>query len=99
MVPDSSRLLTRLCRHEPAAPALFAETRLCTQEPAVPALLDELLAIVKSLGRLAAVAKQRTEVMKAQLRRPPILRLTPSHFNPFPLPAAAPPPPPHTQPQ
>ena len=48
VVPESSRLLTRLCRHELAAPALFAETRLCTQEPVVPALLDEQLAIVKS---------------------------------------------------
>ena len=42
VVPESSRLLTRLCRHELAAPpALSAETRLCTQEPAVGVLLDE----------------------------------------------------------
>ena len=48
VVPESSRLLTRLCRHELAAPpALSAETRLCRQEPAVAALLDAPLAIVK----------------------------------------------------
>ena len=42
VVPESSRLLTRLCRHELAAPpAMSAETRLCTQEPAVGVLLDE----------------------------------------------------------
>ena len=75
VVPESSRLLTRLCRHELAAPALFAETRLCTQEPVVPALLDEQLAIVKS----ASGAGGRGEGKNARPRFPSLL--SPSLFR------------------
>ena len=51
VVPESSRLLTRLCRHELAAPpALSAETRLCTQEPAVGVLLDEAPLAIRQTG-------------------------------------------------
>ena len=51
VVPESSRLLTRLCRHELAAPpALSAETRLCTQEPAVGVLLEEAPLAIRQTG-------------------------------------------------
>ena len=50
VVPDSSRLLTLLCRHELELLGASLLTRLCRQEPAVPAVLVELLAIVKILS-------------------------------------------------
>ena len=76
VVPDSSRLLTLLCRHELELLGASLLTRLCRQEPAVPAVLVELLAIVKSFEPLGGGLFNGTSAVFSFVRSPCVVGTT-----------------------